>query len=225
MRYPAKAGAEFRAVRGRAVHMMRGMVARDRSDMEGHSSAVRRHSRNNDVPLETPGPVIGSIALGVGPLPFLIVYAILFIVHGMFYPVEPPDITNTQTGEAVAGWIALALFLVGVLTIFWFLGGIRRWPFLLGQLATFITAVDFVLDSTTGSPAVPGLLILTSGAAIVLALVPPSWEYMDHFPPMLPSLPRRSRHSRRPGGAGSDGAGSGHAEDQAGAAVRSDVPG
>jgi hypothetical protein len=158
-------------------------------------NAVRRHSRNNDVPIETPGPVIGSIALGVGPLPFLIVYAILFIVHGMFYPVQPPDITSTQGGEAVAGWIAFALFCVGVLTIFWFLGGIRRWPFLVGQLATFITAVDFILDSTKGSPAVPALLILTSGAAIVLALLPASWEYMDHFPPMVPRLRRRGRGS------------------------------
>ena len=156
-------------------------------------TAVRRHSRNNDVPLETPGPVIGSIALGVGPLPFLIVYAILFIVHGMLYPVEPPDITTTAGGEAVAGWIALALFCIGVLMVFWFLGGVRRWPFLLGQLATFITAVDFILDSTTGSPAVPALLILTSGGAIVLALLPSSWEYMDHFPPMLPDFRRRRR--------------------------------
>jgi hypothetical protein len=170
---------------------------------------VRRHSRNTDLPLETPGPVIGSIALGVGPLPFLIVYSILFIVHGMLYPVSPPDITSTQTGEAVAGWIAFTLFCVGVLTIFWFLGGIRRWPFLVGQLATFITAVDFVFDSTKGSPAVPALLVVTSGTAIVLALLPSSWEYMDHFPPMLPSLRRRRRSPRsaKPGaGASSDDA-------------------
>jgi hypothetical protein len=156
---------------------------------------VRRHSRNSDLPLETPGPVIGAVSLGVGPLPFLIVYAILFIAHGMVYPVEPPDITSTQTGEAIAGWIALFLFCLGILTVFWFLGGSRRWPFLVGQLATFITAVDFVFDDTKGSPAVPALLILTSGGAIVLALMPASWEYMDHFPPMLPSFRRRRRRA------------------------------
>ena len=88
----------------------------------------RNRRKGDDVPLETPGSVIGSISLlGVGPLPFLAVYSVLFIVHGMFYQVQPPDITTTQGGEAVAGWIALALFFVGVLTLFWFLGGKRRW--------------------------------------------------------------------------------------------------
>jgi len=152
---------------------------------------VLRRRKRDEVPLETPGPVIGSIALGVGPLPFLAVYAVLFIVHGMFYPVQPPDITSTQTGEAVAGWISLALFLFGTLTLFWFLAGKVRWPFVLGQLATFATSVDFILDSTTGSPAVPSLLVLTSGLAVVLALVPASWEYMRHRPPTLPRRRRR----------------------------------
>ena len=171
------------------------VAARDDNERGGRGNAVRRHSRNTDLPLETPGTVIGAVAFGVGPLPFLLVYAILFIAHGMIYPVEPPDITSTQTGEAIAGWIALFLFFLGALMVFWFLGGSRRWPFLFGQLATFITAVDFVFDSTTGSPAVPALLIVTSGAAIVLSLLPASWEYMDHFPPMLPSFRRRKRRA------------------------------
>jgi hypothetical protein len=136
--------------------------------------------------------VIGSIALGVGPLPFLGVYSVLFIIHGMFYPVQPPDITTTQTGEAVAGWIALALFCFGVLTIFWFLGGSRRWPFVIGQLATFGTSLDFILDPTKGSPAVPVLLLATSGVALVLAMLPASWDYVGYFPPSLPRWGRAS---------------------------------
>ena len=147
---------------------------------------MRRYRRKRDeVPLDTPGSVIGSISLAVGPLPFLGVYSVLFIVHGMFYPVQPPDITSTQTGEAVAGWIAFALLCVGVLTIFWFLSGKRRWPLVIGQLATFATSVDFILDSTTGSPAVPSLLVLTSGASLVLAFLPPSWEYVGRSRPAL----------------------------------------
>jgi hypothetical protein len=127
---------------------------------------------------ETPPVVIGSIALGVGPLPFLAVYAVLFIAHGMFYPVQPPDITGTRGGEAVAGVIAVILAVLVILTIWWFLNGGRRWPFVLGQLATFGTAVDFVFDSTTGSPAVPIVLGLTSGVALVLAFLPPSWAHV-----------------------------------------------
>ena len=134
--------------------------------------------RDQDEQLETPPAVIGSIALGVGPLPFLAVYAVLFIAHGFVYPVQPPDITGTRAGEGVAGIIAAVLFLVGTVTVFWFLNGNRRWPFVIGQLATLATAVDFTLDKSTGSAAVPVLLVLTSFTALVLASVPTSWAYM-----------------------------------------------
>ena len=85
---------------------------------------------------EAPPAVIGAVAAGVAPTPFLAVYAVLFIAHGFFHPVQPPDITTTNTGEKIAGVVALALLLVMVLTIFWFLNGRRRWPFVIGQLAT-----------------------------------------------------------------------------------------
>jgi xanthine/uracil permease len=153
---------------------------------------VRRRPDHDEPPLETPGPVIASIALGVGPLPFLGVYSVLFIVHGMFYPVQPPDITSSQGGEAIAGWVAFALLCYGILTILWFLGGHRRWPFVLGQLAAFATSVDFIADSTTGSPAIPSLLVLTSGAALVLAMLPSSWDYIGRYPPVLPRRRRRT---------------------------------
>lgn len=127
---------------------------------------------------ETPPVVIGSVAAGVGPTPFLAVYAVLFIAHGFFRPVQPPDITTTRTGEGVAGVIAAVLLLAIVVTIFWFVSGRRRWPFVIGQLATLITSVDFLLDSTKGSPAVPVLLAATSAIALVLAVLPPSWDYV-----------------------------------------------
>jgi hypothetical protein len=133
---------------------------------------------DDDVQHDTPPPVIGSIAAGVAPLPFLGVYAVLFIAHGMIYPVQPPDITGSQTGEAIAGVIAMVLFLVLVVTIWWFLNGRRRWPFAIAQLATFITSLDFVIDSTKGSPAVPAVLLLTSGTALVLAFLAPSWAHV-----------------------------------------------
>ena len=127
---------------------------------------------------ETPGPVIGAVAAGVAPLPFLAVYATLFIARGAFRPVNPPDITTTAHGELAAGFVALALFIIGSVSIYWFVGGKRRWLFTLGQLATLGTAIDFVLDSTSGPRAIPVLLVLTSVTALVLAHLRPSWEYM-----------------------------------------------
>lgn len=122
--------------------------------------------------------VIGSIAAGVGPTPFLAVYAVLFIAHGFFHPVQPPDITTTRSGEAVAGVITAVLMLAMVITIWWFLNGRRRWPFVIGQLATLATSIDFLLDSSTGSPGVPAVLALTSATALALALLPASWDWV-----------------------------------------------
>jgi hypothetical protein len=135
---------------------------------------------------EAPSAVIGSVAAGVAPTPFLAVYAVLFIAHGFFHPVQPPDITTTRAGEQIAGVVAAVLLLVMVVTIFWFLNGRRRWPFVIGQLATLVTSVDFVLDPTTGSPAVPAVLALTSATALVLALLPASWAWAGVHP-RLPS--------------------------------------
>jgi hypothetical protein len=128
---------------------------------------------------ETPGTVIGAVAVGVAPLPFLAVYATLFIARGGFRPVNPPDITTTAHGELAAGFVALALFIVGAISIYWFVSGKRRWLFALGQLATLATAIDFVLDTTSGPMAIPVLLVLTSVTALVLAYLKPSWAYLS----------------------------------------------
>lgn len=133
---------------------------------------------DSDVPNETPPSVIGAIAAAVAPLPFLVVYAVVFIGHGVFYPVQPPDITTTRTGEAIAGFAAVAVALVLVLTIWWFLSGRRRWPFVLVQLAVLATTIAFIADPNTGSPTVPLVLVVTSAAALVCAFLSGSNEYM-----------------------------------------------
>lgn len=140
---------------------------------------------DDDGAYETPPAVIGSIAAGVGPLPFLGFYAVLFLLHGLVYPVSPPDITSSRAGEAVAGFVALVLFFFVIYTIWWFLNRRYRWPFVLGQLATLGTAIDFIIDETTGSPVVPSALVLTSAAALVLAFTPEAARHMR-------------RHRRRP---------------------------
>lgn len=127
---------------------------------------------------DAPPAVVASVALGVAPLPFLAVYATLFIFHGTVQPVVPPDIGTSQHTELVAGLIAVALMIYGVVSVFSFLGGRRRWLFALGQAATLGTAIDFVIDTTTGSPSIPVLLAITSAAALVLAFLPQSWRHL-----------------------------------------------
>jgi hypothetical protein len=128
-------------------------------------------------------PVIAAVALGVAPLPFLAVYATLFIARGTVRPVIPPDIGNSKGDELVAGLIALAAFVIGTLAVYWFLDGRRRWLFAVFQAATLATAVDFMIDATTGSPAIPALLAVTSLAALVLAFLPASWQHVHRDPP------------------------------------------
>ena len=104
---------------------------------------------------DTPGPVIAAIAAGVAPMPFLTVYAVIFIGHGVFYPVQPPDITTTRGGEAVAGLVTVGALLVLIVATWWFLSGRRRWLFLAGQSAVLAGSLYAVTDSTTGPSGVP----------------------------------------------------------------------
>jgi hypothetical protein len=154
---------------------------------------MRDDTSVDDDVAETPQRVIWSVALGVGPLPFLAVYAVLFLAHGLIYPVNPPDITGSRGGEAIAGGVAVVLFVVGTIVLFWFLNGRRRWPFVLAQLAALGTCIAFLLDSTTGSPAVPSVLALTSAAALVLAALPSTWGHtglsLPHRRPARPAVP------------------------------------
>ncbi|MDP9118446.1 MAG: hypothetical protein M3O28_14520 [Actinomycetota bacterium] len=137
---------------------------------------------DDDAP-DTAPSVIWSVAAGVGPLPFLAVYAVIFLAHGFLYPVQPPDITSTRSGEAVAGVVAVLVAVLIVATIWSFMNGRRRWPFVISQLGVLATTVDFIADARTGSPAVPAGLLLTSTAAIVLAFLPASWAHVGRRQP------------------------------------------
>jgi hypothetical protein len=160
---------------------------------------------------DAPPVVIGAVTAGVAPLPFLAVYAVLFISRGTVRPVIPPDIGTSKGDELAAGLIALALLIIGALAVYWFLDGRRRWLFLLAQAATLAISIDFLIDPTSGSPAVPILLAATSVLALVLAVLPASWEHMRRdAPPWLrrhgagrqadpaeSAVPARSRDSQR----------------------------
>lgn len=153
----------------------------------------------DDVEVPAPPSIVGAVALGVAPLPFLAVYAILFLVHGTVHPVVPPDIGRSKNAELVAGLIALAVFLFILVAEFWLMDGRRRWPYTLGQLATLATSIDFLADRTTGPVAVPLLLAVTSLAGLVLAFVPASWDYVGWRPPAaLSRPPQRQRRAAGP---------------------------
>jgi hypothetical protein len=153
---------------------------------------VRRN--DDDEPREAPPAVVTAVAAGTAPLPFLAVYAVMFIVHGGFHPVIPPDVTNSNHGELIAGIIALALFVLSVVVLLWMLNGRRRWPFVIVQLAVLGAAIDFVLDDTKGGRPISLVLVLTSVAAVVCAFLPPAWTYVGS------TLPRRRRKPSMPAG-------------------------
>lgn len=129
-------------------------------------------------PRPTEMPVVIAIALGVAPLPFLAIYAVLFIAHGWFHHVIPPDVTNSNSGELIAGILALVLFVVMTLSISSFLNRRRRWFFALGQLATLLSAVYLLGNATTGPSGIPILLIATSAVSLVLTALPVSGQHV-----------------------------------------------
>jgi hypothetical protein len=140
---------------------------------------------------ETPPMVVGAVAAGVTPLPFIGVYAIMFLIHGSIHPVNPPDVTRTKGGEFAAGLVALAVFLLASTALLMFLNGTRRWPFAVMQLAILGTAIAFFVDETKGGQTISFLVILTSVAALVLAFSPQGWEHVRRTPPRLVSLAYR----------------------------------
>jgi ABC-type xylose transport system permease subunit len=134
--------------------------------------------RDDDDDRETPNAVIAAVAAGTAVVPFLGVYAVMFIVHGGFHHVVPPDITSTAHGELIAGIIALALFVVAIIALFWMLNGSRRWPFVLVQLAVLGTAVDFVVDDTKGGRSISVVLAAAAVAALAFSFAPAVWDYV-----------------------------------------------
>jgi hypothetical protein len=153
--------------------------------------------RDDDEVREAPPAVIGAVAAGTASLPFLAIYSVMFIVHGGFHPVVPPDITSSAHGELIAGIIALALFVISVVALLWMLNGRRRWPFVLIQLATVATAVDFVLDDTKSGRTVSFILGVAALVALGFAFAPDSWTHVGRARPTRrkPALPAGSAPS------------------------------
>ncbi|UQX87163.1 hypothetical protein M6D93_12730 [Jatrophihabitans telluris] len=139
--------------------------------------STERAPRSLD-PNRTPGTVIGAVAAGTVVVPFLIVYALLFIARGTFVPVAQPDITNSRAGETAAGVIALVFLFVVFAGMGRLLNGRGRWLFIGGQLLALAISVDFLVDTSTGDPQVPAAVLIGAAVAIVLALVPTSWAWV-----------------------------------------------
>jgi hypothetical protein len=144
-----------------------------------------KNVRDDDEIRETPNAVVWAVAAGTAPLPFLAVYAVMFIVHGSVHRVVPPDITNSAHGELVAGIIALALFVIDIVALFWMMNGRRRWPFMLVQLGMLATAIDFFIDDTKGGRFVSFVVALAALAAVVCGLLPAAWEFFGRSAPRL----------------------------------------
>jgi hypothetical protein len=149
------------------------------------------NARDDDEVRETPGAVVWAVAAGTAPLPILAVYAVMFIVHGGVHRVVPPDITSSSHGELIAGFIALGVFLVDVVALYWMMNGRRRWPFMIVQLGMLATAIDFFLDVTKGGRFVSFVVAFAALAAIVCGLLPSAWEHYGR------SVPRARRPQRQ----------------------------
>lgn len=132
---------------------------------------------------ETPHSVVFAVSSGTVPLPFLAVYAILFILHGWVHPVHPPDITSSQHGELIAGLVAAAAFVVLTVALLWFLNARRRWPFAVAQLAVLGVSIWFLLDQTKGGPVVSVLLALAALVSLAFGFAPDSWHHLGSTPP------------------------------------------
>ncbi|HET6209996.1 MAG TPA: hypothetical protein VFD94_06420 [Jatrophihabitans sp.] len=123
-------------------------------------------------PHRTPGVVIAAAAAATVVVPFLIVYAFLFVMRGLFVQVEQPDITATRSGEAMAGFIALAFLILVLWGMLRLLNGSNRSLFWAGQLITAAAAARFLFDPSFGQPQVPAVLLLAALLAIALSCLP-----------------------------------------------------
>lgn len=147
-------------------------------------------SRERD-PQQTPGIVIGAVAAATVVVPFLIVYAFLFIARGLFVQVEQPDITGSRHGEAIAGLVALAFLVLVLIGMLRLLNGTGRLLFWIGQLVTLAGSIGFVLDSSSGDPQVPVVTAIAAALAIVLSVTRPARRWVASAGGEREPAPRR----------------------------------
>jgi nitrate reductase NapE component len=123
-------------------------------------------------PHRTPGAVIATVAAATVVVPLLMVYSFLFIVRGLFVQVEQPDITSSRSGEAVAGFIALAFLVFVLWGMIRLLNGQHRLVFWAGQLIAAGAAAKFLLDSSSGQPEVPAVVLIAALLALLGSVLP-----------------------------------------------------
>lgn len=163
-----------------------------------------------------PHTVVAAVACGTTPVPFLAVYAVLFLVHGSVHPVVPPDITDTTRGEFISGVIAAVLFVLCSVSLIWAISGRRRWPFVAVQLVMLGAALYFLVDGTKGGTFVSYLVVVICLTAVVLILLPMSSTFYGQL-----DLRRFARSRRR---AATGAADDEHTMPAASAAVSDAVP-
>lgn len=137
--------------------------------MADHRSAV-----SSD---DAPPIVLGAVAAGTVPTPFLAVYAGLFVLRGLFVKTDQPDVFDSHGLEALAG-LGIAVFLVlTVVGLTRFIGGRAPWLFFATQVAVLVASGWLLLDRTSGDPQLPALLLVGSIVALVLGAVLPSLRW------------------------------------------------
>ncbi len=133
-------------------------------------------SKRND---DMPGTAVGAIAAATAPLPFLLIYSVLFLVRGTLVPVTPPDVTTTQHGEAVAGLVAFLYLCVIVVGIYRFICQRGRWLMIASEALCLAVCIDFVVNPTSGQPGLPVLIGATSALTLLLSVLRPSWQWIS----------------------------------------------
>ena len=126
----------------------------------------------------TPTPVVITVALGIAAAPLLMIYAFLFLVHGLVVPVYPPDVGSSRAVEALWGTAALGFAALLVVGAYRLLQRRGRTLHLIAQLAVFAGCMALLLDPAAGGRVVPILLGLASFAATLAALVAASWNWV-----------------------------------------------
>ena len=148
-------------------------------------------------PHRTPGVVIAAVSAATVVVPFLMVYSFLFIMRGLFVQVEQPDITASRSGEAVAGFVALAFLMFVLWGMIRFLNGSNRLVFWAGQLLAAATAATLLSSASFGDPQVPAAVLLAAVLAIVLSVLPPATRWVRTAGGDRPAPAGRSAPARR----------------------------
>ncbi len=146
--------------------------------------------RADDATSHSPPEVLAAMGFGFVPVPFLAMYAILFISRGFIVPVSPPDVTGSSVGEGLVGVGAVVLIVALSVVIAWLVAGRRRWPFVIMQLAVLGFGGYCLSNRDTGPIWIPLLMLVCSVVAIGCAFLPASHR---RFATVRLPRPRRKR--------------------------------